>query len=331
MGISEDSSATLSDDGGATVDTDNDIEATKEDDSAVDLPPTQAQHQPLISPFQEGERVLAYHNQSFYPAKIMKVDLVMNAWRYTVHYIGWKKSWDEVVGMDRLMKCTEDSEENLQEQEEHKSKQEMESYAKTGSKQKSSTGARGKKRRSGSVQKEKAVTLTEKRVNIHIPPALKRQLTDDWECITHLDKLVKLPRSPNVEEILSKYHDYRLEKDSRLPGSVGEVVNGLRRYFDKALPAMLLYKNERQQYEEAIAADSVAPSAIYGAEHLLRLFVKLPDILHNADIEETSLGELQQHLVDFIKFLHKNQSSFFLGTQRSTESCDSSIKKQEEE
>lgn len=34
---------------------------------------------------------------------------------------------------------------------------------------------------------------------------------------------------------------------------------------------MLLYKNERQQYEKAIA-DNVSPSSVYGAEHLLRLF-----------------------------------------------------------
>lgn len=36
---------------------------------------------------------------------------------------------------------------------------------------------------------------------------------------------------------------------------------------------MLLYKKERQQYEEAIV-DDVSPSTVYGAEHLLRLFGK---------------------------------------------------------
>ncbi|KAJ7007177.1 hypothetical protein NC653_006278 [Populus alba x Populus x berolinensis] len=41
---------------------------------------------------------------------------------------------------------------------------------------------------------------------------------------------------------------------------------------------MLLYKSERQQYADAIA-DDVSPSMVYGAEHLLRLFVKLPELL----------------------------------------------------
>lgn len=52
---------------------------------------------------------------------------------------------------------------------------------------------------------------------------------------------------------------------------MGEIMKGLRCYFVKALPVMLLYNSERQQYEETVA-DDVDPSTIYGAEHLLRLF-----------------------------------------------------------
>lgn len=65
--------------------------------------------------------------------------------------------------------------------------------------------------------------------------------------------------------VLIMLYDYRKDE------SVGEIVKGLICYFDKALPAMLLYKSERQQYEELIVHD-VSPSSIYGAEHLLRLF-----------------------------------------------------------
>nr|AGW52140.1 MSL [Populus tomentosa] len=53
--------------------------------------------------------------------------------------------------------------------------------------------------------------------------------------------------------------------------STTEIMKGLCFYFDKALPVMLLYKSERQQYADAIA-DDVSPSMVYGAEHLLRLF-----------------------------------------------------------
>ncbi|CDP01258.1 unnamed protein product [Coffea canephora] len=87
--VAAEDSTTISDDGGATTVTYNDIEDSKEDEKAVDLPPNPAQHpptQPQASPYQEGELVLAYHNQRVYPAKIMKVDLVLNEWRYSVHY-----------------------------------------------------------------------------------------------------------------------------------------------------------------------------------------------------------------------------------------------------
>lgn len=59
----------------------------------------------------------------------------------------------------------------------------------------------------------------------------------------------------------------------RIADSLGEILKGIRMYFDKTLPAMLLYKKEHQQYHDAIA-DNVSPSTVYGAEHLLRLFGK---------------------------------------------------------
>lgn len=59
----------------------------------------------------------------------------------------------------------------------------------------------------------------------------------------------------------------------RVTDSLEEILKGLRCYFDKALPVMLLYNNERKQYEESVSG-GVSPSTVYGAEHLLRLFGK---------------------------------------------------------
>ena len=117
-----------------------------------------------------------------------------------------------------------------------------------------------------------------------------------------------------------------------------EILNGLRTYFDKALPAMLLYKQERGQYTEHIRENStVTASSIYGAEHLLRLFgtyslvhiflivwwmydvlkcetpewrglficfsVKLPELLVYTNMEDDALMQLQQKLADFLKYV----------------------------
>ncbi|KAJ7525269.1 hypothetical protein O6H91_17G043500 [Diphasiastrum complanatum] len=147
-----------------------------------------------------------------------------------------------------------------------------------------------------------------------MPGILKKQLVDDWELISQLGKLIKLPRSPNVEEILKKYLEFKLKRGDMVGDSLVEVLNGLRSYFDKALPALLLYKAEREQYAEVISENNTSPSSIYGAEHLLRLFVKLPDLLAYTNMEEEALNVLQQKLADFLRFLQKNQSSFFVSS-----------------
>lgn len=288
-------------------------------------------------PFREGEKVFAFHHLRFYEAKILHFDKRSNGWHYYVHYLGWKKSWDEWVGLDRLMKFTD---ENRQKQEVlnrklvEKMKAEFHNTTKRGTgrgfhlKQRNSKGGRGKKRKHDFSTKEKIVVSSEKLVNIHIPLTLKKQLFDDCEFVTHLGKLIKLPRAPNVEEILKLYLDYRCKKDGTVSDSVREIFKGIRAYFNKALPVMLLYKSERQQYEHTITED-IHPSTVYGAEHLLRLFVKLPELLLRADIEEDTLVELQQKMVDFLKFLHKNQKTLFLSTYHVAEDVETSTNNQD--
>lgn len=69
--------------------------------------------------------------------------------------------------------------------------------------------------------------------------------------------------------ILKAIHNASLSY--RVSDSIGEIFRGIRCYFDKALPVMLLYGVERKQFHNAIV-DDVSPSTIYGADHLLRLF-----------------------------------------------------------
>ncbi|XP_042055280.1 protein MRG1-like [Salvia splendens] len=59
--------------------------------------------------FSEGEKVLAYHGPRIYEAKVQKAEFQKHEWRYFLHYLGWNKNWDEWVGMDRLMKYTEEN------------------------------------------------------------------------------------------------------------------------------------------------------------------------------------------------------------------------------
>lgn len=313
-GLSDDDSATISDADNATTETD--IDTDGEDDDVESPPPSDS------SPFQEGEKVLAQHGHWLYDAKVQRIEFGKKECRYYVHYLGWNKSWDEWVCVDRLRKYTD---ENIQEQQALHKKYGREKMTRVSqAKPKNSTVTRGKKRKN----EAKTTAAMEKLVNVQIPPTLKKQLVDDCEFITRLGKLVKLPRSPNVDEILSKYLDYRSKKDAMIADSVAEILSGLRCYFDRALPAMLLYKSERQQYQEAVGENDT-PSLVYGAEHLLRLFVKLPEILSYAKIEEQTSRDLQEKLQDFLKFLQKNQNAFFLSTYETPEGFDTSTEKQD--
>ncbi|XP_047311254.1 protein MRG1-like isoform X1 [Impatiens glandulifera] len=264
--------------------------------------------------YSEGEKVLAYHGPRIYEAKVQKAEVRKKEWRYFVHYLGWNKNWDEWVGADRLMKH---SQENVNKQQALEKKQAADKNSKSASrapqsKSKSSTDvktekedikntvSKGKKRKADSIIEDIDASV-EKVVKIQIPSSLKKQLVEDCKFIQQ-DKLVKLPRSPTVDDILTKYLEYRTKNDGTITDSVGEILNGLRCYFDKSLEIILLYKNERQQYNEAVvAANSVSPSTVYGAEHLLRLFVKLPELLSYVSIEEEALSQLQLQLVDLLK------------------------------
>lgn len=273
--------------------------------------------------FKEGEKVLAYHGPLIYDTKIQRAEYQKKEWKYFVHYLGWSKNWDEWVSADRLMKPTEA---NLEKQKKLFKNQtgdkqskgrvpagKQKSAAEKEEKKTESKPTRGKKRKNDPVVEAKDSDENDQSLKISLPGTLKKQLVEDWEFITQMGKLVKLPRSPSAEEILKKYIESKTKRDGAVEDSLVEVLNGLRSYFDKSLPAMLLYPQERAQYASAVPQGStISPSSIYGAEHLLRLFVKLSELLNYTNMEHEALTQLQQKLADFLKFLQRNQSSFFL-------------------
>ncbi|OAP17924.1 hypothetical protein AXX17_AT1G01900 [Arabidopsis thaliana] len=286
--------------------------------------------------FEEGERVLAKHSDCFYEAKVLKVEFKDNEWKYFVHYIFfdnvkksltlvsllYNDSWDEWIRLDCLLKH---SDENIEKQKEQGLKQQgiksAMAWKVSKMKPRSPNVARGRKRKQDSVDTEKNVLPSDNLLSFNIPPALRKQLLDDFEFVTQMQKLVQLPRSPNVDGILKKYIDSQMKKHGRVTDSLEEILKGLRCYFDKALPVMLLYNNERKQYEESVSG-GVSPSTVYGAEHLLRLFVKLPELLVHVNMAEETLKELQDNFVDILRFLRKNQSVLFVSTYKAVEEME---------
>ncbi|KAM3870410.1 mortality factor 4-like protein 1 isoform 1-T1 [Diretmus argenteus] len=151
-------------------------------------------------------------------------------------------------------------------------------------------------------------------VKVKIPEELKPWLVDDWDLITRQKQLFHLPAKKNVDAVLEDYASYKKSRgnsDSK-EFAVNEVVAGIREYFNVMLGTQLLYKFERPQYADVLANHpDTSMSQIYGAPHLLRLFVRIGAMLAYTPLDEKSLALLLSYLQDFLKYLVKNSASLF--------------------
>ncbi|CDR99517.1 hypothetical protein, partial [Sporisorium scitamineum] len=201
--------------------------------------------------------------------------------------------------------------------------------------------ARGSKRSRDTVEAEEEF-LKRPEVKISLPDELKLQLVDDWENITKKGELVPLPRKPCVKDILDDYKKHYLssKRDTsasgakhRSPQVVDEVLKGLKLYFDRSLGQNLLYRFERAQYVEyrkkngpkmgdgdvgnsrsgnGSMGGDMEPSDVYGAEHLLRLFVNLPMIIVHTSMDAESISLLKEHLAEFLSYIAREKHRLFV-------------------
>lgn len=164
-----------------------------------------------------------------------------------------------------------------------------------------------------SVEGEEKINKTE--IHIAIPKDLKSNLVDDWHAINTQHKLVELPAKITVEEIVERYKLHKKAKSSLTGGkgqSCEDISNGILEYFNVMLGSQLLYKVERMQYADMLQKHPDKPmSQIYGAFHLLRLFVKLGSVLSFTTLDKNNIRVLIGHFAEFLKFLEVEQKEFF--------------------
>lgn len=267
---------------------------------------------------------------------------------YFVHYKGWKSTWDEWIRDDRVLLWNE---ENIRTQKELKQAALAQASAASGKKKGLAGSSLGDVADSKNSPSKDEYTRNQKRggrgasgapsgfngpptssafyedlesqdeyskrseIALAVPEVLKGQLVDDWEYITKNHQLVTLPREPNVVEILKKYRD--ATASTRQPGSAeedifDEVISGIKLYFDKSLGNILLYRFERQQYLDVRREHPDVPmSELYGAEHLLRLFISLPGLVAQTNMDHQSVNVLREHLEVFLKYMARNKDELF--------------------
>ncbi|KAI9310955.1 MRG-domain-containing protein [Dichotomocladium elegans] len=245
------------------------------------------------------ERVLCFHGPLIYEAKILDREWFVDHEElkgpcYLVHYKGWKNTWDEWVPETRVLRWNDI---NLETQQKLKNM-----YSQI-----------GKKRRRGSISSsdkdEDFLNLPE--IKIEIPNSLKAQLVDDWENVTKNQQLVVLPRNPTVSQVLEQYKAFKLQKKGTSEELLNEIVDGIKEYFNNALGSILLYRFERHQYANVRKEHTEAMSDIYGAEHLLRLFVQMPSLIAHTDMGAEATNVLTDYLTDIMRYMQRMQKQFF--------------------
>ena len=120
-----------------------------------------------------------------------------------MHYLGWKKTWDEWVPQERVLKLCD---ENIAKQKALVDARRAESDAAPrddgAARRDAKKGGRSSKRsREASEQDEDR----RPELVLAVPDVLKAQLVDDWENVTHKEQLVPVPRTPSVRDILDEF------------------------------------------------------------------------------------------------------------------------------
>lgn len=148
---------------------------------------------------------------------------------------------------------------------------------------------------------------------LSIPAALKTHMVEEWDLISHEPRsLLALPRTPNVVSIIEDFLSLKQKKvDSEQYLKYTDLFTGLRGYFDRALPKILLYRHERDQWE-MLKQIHQSPSKLYGAEHLIRLYVKLPRLLSMVTMNASELSQTQGKFLELLNYIQKNSDTLIL-------------------
>uniref|UniRef100_A0A7N8Y9M4 Mortality factor 4-like protein 1 n=1 Tax=Mastacembelus armatus TaxID=205130 RepID=A0A7N8Y9M4_9TELE len=290
------------------------------------------------------ERVLCFHGPLLYEAKCVKINIKDKQIKYFIHYSGWNKNWDEWVPESRVLKYVDICSlfDHYRNNKDHYVEGRMRGAApnkklpaasqkndvKTKKNKQKTPGAgegtsaggdpthppRKKRARVDPTVESEETFINRVEVKVKIPEELKPWLVDDWDLITRQKQLFHLPAKKNVDAVLEDYANYKKSRgnsDSK-EFAVNEVVAGIREYFNVMLGTQLLYKFERPQYADILANHpDTSMSQIYGAPHLLRLFVRIGAMLAYTPLDEKSLALLLSYLQDFLKYLVKNSASLF--------------------
>eukprot|EP00768_Dysnectes_brevis_P003472 gnl/Dysnectes_brevis/2477_a2960_1294.p1 GENE.gnl/Dysnectes_brevis/2477_a2960_1294~~gnl/Dysnectes_brevis/2477_a2960_1294.p1 ORF type:complete len:276 (-),score=53.63 gnl/Dysnectes_brevis/2477_a2960_1294:151-885(-) len=149
-------------------------------------------------------------------------------------------------------------------------------------------------------------------LQVVLTPALQRMLAFDHHTIKTSADPPK-PSSPPVKQLLKLWADESDHTRRRV------YADGLLAMFDSLLHSLLLYPEEapqatgvrRENMTDGSGEGEMRPSEYYGADHLLRLMVLLPEILASQPVPQCSFLELQSQTDILLEWLDENMDDIF--------------------
>ena len=214
--------------------------------------------------FKKGQLVVVKCYDSYFDAKIIDInEVTVGDIKYKIHYQGWSKLCDEWVWEKQLLDADVDN------TNQHKKKKGM---------------------------KHKLI--------LHYPDQIKKLLIDDDKNNFECKKFMKnIPRK-NGQRIYDILINYSSEYNVKNDKIKKQILNYIRFFFNESLPKVLLYNNERAQYLIiSKKLNNLSMDQIYGVEHLCRLFIKLPILIANNDLNyktKVKLEEIIQEIMTHI-------------------------------
>lgn len=169
-------------------------------------------------------------------------------------------------------------------------------------------------RRKGASGKITSLPLS----TLNIPFGIKKKLVDECESIQNEGMLLPLPKPIPCSDVIARYIERLTDSTAQRVGltkrQMTDAARGICEVFDSALGRMLLYKPERVQYAAILETrhGTTKPSRIFGAEHLARLIVKLPQLL--ADTPEMDVEAIDSTLLtasDLLHFIDENSETMW--------------------
>ncbi|XP_024281476.1 male-specific lethal 3 homolog isoform X1 [Oncorhynchus tshawytscha] len=128
--------------------------------------------------------------------------------------------------------------------------------------------------------------------------------------LASLDTPAQLPKFFLNLEKKTPVHSGSSSPLPQTPSKEGSgVFSGLESRRNNELNEVLSWKLTPDNYPQS--DQPPPPSYLYGSQHLLRLFVKLPEILGKMQIPEKNLRALVKHLELFLRFLAEFHEDFF--------------------